>query len=45
MQLDQAKEDEKDEAPNYKQLTNGTPQLPEGTGMTGDRKGPQTDCR
>jgi hypothetical protein len=41
---DEAKE-EKDDAPNYGKLTAGTPQLPECTGMNGDRKGAGTDCR
>jgi len=38
-------EEKKDEKPNYEKLTAGTPQLPECTGMNGDRKGPGTDCR
>ena len=42
-----SKKEEKDPntSPNYKALTAGTPQLPECTGMNGDRKGPDTDCR
>jgi hypothetical protein len=38
-------EEKKDGAPDYNKLTNGTPQLPECTGMNGDRKGTGTDCR
>jgi len=41
---DDGKEDKEDK-PNYKKLTNGTPQLPECTGMNGDRKGAGSDCR
>lgn len=37
-------DDKKDDKPNYKKLTSGTPQLPECTGMNGDRKG-DADCR
>ena len=43
-----AKEEEKADAataPDYGKLTAGTPELPECTGMNGDRKGPDTDCR
>merc|ERR1712167_411627 len=41
----QLAKEEEDKAPNYGKLTAGTPQLPECTGMNGDRKGPGTDCR
>jgi hypothetical protein len=38
-------DEEEGKGPDYKKLTSGTPQLPECTGMNGDRKGPGTDCR
>lgn len=36
-QLEESKEEAKDGAPNYDKLTSGTPQLPECTGLNGDR--------
>jgi hypothetical protein len=41
----QTEDEKEDDKPNYNKLTGGTPQLPECTGMNGDRKGPGTDCR
>jgi len=42
---DGKEEEKKDSAPNYKKLTAGTPEIPECTGLNGDRKGAGVDCR
>ena len=39
------KKEDQDKQPDYNKLTSGTPHLPECTGMNGDRKGLDTDCR